>query len=196
VPLASKKVSDQAFEWFNPPANVYNHLRKYSNEAGEQLVPWNARNLCQYQPFVDDVTGLIIGAEHNSQTTLSGVPAMVMACVKPIAINYAVFVHPFAMNAVKTAQIHCWWYEQIPMIDPAQRNSDPPHAYISVIKELSQQVFSSLTLCIRLSQRLLAPVLQWYTAERPQSTQFTDFKHSCLQRSGKCQPGYWPRTGL
>jgi len=110
---------------------------------------------------------------------------MVMACVKPIAINYGMFVNPFATNAVKTAQIHSWWYEEIARIDPAQRNSDPPRAYISVVNELSQHLFSSLTLCIRLSQRLLAPVQQWYTAARPQLTLFTDLEHSRLQRSGK-----------
>jgi len=104
------------------------------------------------------VTGLIVGTEYNAQTTLSGILAMVMARVKPIAINYAMFVNPFATNAVKTTQIHSWWYEEITRIDPAQRNSDPPCAYISVVNELSQRLFSSLTLCIRLSQRLLAPV--------------------------------------
>jgi len=83
---------------------------------------------------------------------------MVMAHVKPIAINYAMFVNHFAKNAVKTAQIHSWWYEEIARIDPAKRNSDPPCAYISVVNELSQRLFSSLTLRIRLSQRLLAPV--------------------------------------
>ena len=71
-----------------------------------------------------------MGAEYIAQTTLSGVPAMVMACVKPIAINYAMFVNPFAMDAVKTAQIHSWWFEEIARIDPAQKNSDPPRAYI------------------------------------------------------------------
>jgi len=48
------------------------------------------------------VTGLIVGTEHNAQTTLSGVPAMVMAGGKPIPINYAMLVNRFAMNAVKT----------------------------------------------------------------------------------------------
>jgi len=96
------------------------------------------------------VTGLIVGAEDNAQTTLSGVPAMVMARVKPIPIDNAMFVNPFATNAVKTAQIHSWWYEEIARIDPAQRNSHPPRAYISVVNELSQRLFSSLTLCIRL----------------------------------------------
>jgi len=108
-----------------------------------------------------------------------------MACVKPIAINSVMLVNPFATNAVKTAQIHSWWYEEIARIDPAQRNSDPPRTYISVVNELSQLLFSLLTLCIRLSHRFLAPVQQWYTAARPQSTLFTDFKHSHLQRSGK-----------
>jgi hypothetical protein len=97
------------------------------------LVAWKAGNLWGYEPFVDDVTGLIVGAEYNAQTTLSGVPAMVTACVKPIAINYAMFVNPFAMNAVPTAQIHSWWHDEIARIDPAQRNSDPPCAYISVV---------------------------------------------------------------
>jgi len=83
------------------------------------------------------VTGLIVGAEYNTQTTISRVPVMVMACVKPLAIKYAIFVNPFATNAVKTAQIHSWWYEEIARIDPAQRNSDPPPAYNSVVNELS-----------------------------------------------------------
>jgi hypothetical protein len=52
------------------------------------------------------MTGLIISKEYNAQTTLSGVSAMVMAHVKPVAINYVMFVNPFAMNAVKTTQIH------------------------------------------------------------------------------------------
>jgi hypothetical protein len=108
---------------------------------------------------------------------------MVMARAKSIAINYAMFVNLFATNAVKTAQIDSWWYEEIARIDPAQSNSDPPRAYISVVNELSQRLFSSLTLCIRLSQRLLAPVQQGYTAARLQSTLFTDFEHSRLQRS-------------
>jgi hypothetical protein len=81
---------------------------------------------------------------------------MVMARVKPIAVNYPMFVNHFATYAVKTAQLHCSWYEEIARIDSAQKNSDTPGAYISVINELSQQLFSSLTLCIRLPQRLLA----------------------------------------
>jgi len=93
APLASKMVSNSAFEWLNPPANVYIYKKKDSNEAGEQLVAWTAGNLWRYEPFVADVTGLIVGAKYNSQTTLWGGPAMVMACVKPIAIKYAMFVN-------------------------------------------------------------------------------------------------------
>jgi len=81
---------------------------------------------------------------------------MVMACVKPIAINYAMFVNPFATNVMKTAQIHSWWYEEIVRIDPAKRNSEFPRADISVVNVLSQRLFSSLTLFSRLSQILLA----------------------------------------
>jgi len=68
-------------------------------------------------PFVDDMTGLIITAEYNPQTTISGVPAMLMACEKPIAIDYAMFVNPFATNAVNTAHIHSWWYRVIARSD-------------------------------------------------------------------------------
>jgi hypothetical protein len=148
------------------------------------LVVWKAGNLWRYEPFVNDVTDLIVSTKYNAQTNRSGNPAMVMARVKPIAINFARFGNPFATNAVKTAQIHSWWYEEIARIDPAQRNSDSPRAYISGVNELSHRLFSSLTICIRLSQRLIAPVQQWYTAARPQSTLFTDVKHSRLQRSG------------
>jgi len=94
--------------------------------------------------FVDNVTGLIVGAEYNAQTTLSGVPAMVMADVKPIAINYAMFVNPFATNAVKTAQIHSWWYEEIARIDPAQRNSDPPRVVLATVPYLEPAGFIGL----------------------------------------------------
>ena len=152
---------------------------------GVQLVTWKAGNLWRYEPFVDDMTGFIVGAEYNGHPTLSGVPAMVMARVKPIAINYVMFVNPFATNAVKTTQIHSCWYEEIDRIDPAQRNSDPPRDYISVVNKSSQQLFSLVTLCIRMSQRSHAQLQQWYTAARPPSTLFTDFKHSRLQRSRK-----------
>jgi len=131
------------------------------------------------------VTGLIVGAGLNAQTTLSCVPAMVMARVKPIAMNYVRFVNPSATNAVKTAQIYSWWYVEIARIDPAQRISDPPGANISVVTASSRRLISSLTLFIRLSQGLLAPVQQWFTAARPQSTQFTYFKQSHLPRSKK-----------
>jgi len=142
-------------------------------------------NLWRHEPFVDDVTGLIVGAEYNAQSTISVVLATVMAHVKPIAVNSAIFMNPLAKNAVKTAQIHSWWYEETVRIHPAQRNSDLPRAYISVVDELSQRLFSSLTLCISISQRLVATGQQWYTAARPQSTLFTDFEHSGLKRSGQ-----------
>jgi len=45
------------------------------------------------------VTGLIVGTEYNAQTMLPGVPAMVMSHVKPIAINYVMYVNSFATNA-------------------------------------------------------------------------------------------------
>jgi len=63
---------------------------------------------------------------------------MVMAQVKPIAINYVMFENSCSKNVVRTAQIHSWWYEEIARIEPAQRNSDHPHTYISMENELSQ----------------------------------------------------------
>ena len=160
------------------------------------MVQWKAGNLQRYEYFVDDLTGLIVGTEYNMQTSLSGIPAMVMAHAQPIAINYAMIVNPFATNAVKTAQIHSWSYEEIARIDPAQRNSNPPCAYISVVNKSSEQMFSSLMLCIRLSQRLLAPVERWYTAAILQWTLYLDFKQSCRQRSGKWSPDYRTRPCL
>jgi len=62
----------------------------------------------RYERFVDDVTGLIIGGEYNARTTHSDVPALVMAHMKPIAINYGMIVSPLATNAVKTTHIHSW----------------------------------------------------------------------------------------
>jgi len=150
----------------------------------------------RYEHFVDDVTGLIVGAKYNSQTALYGIPAMVMTRLKPIAIKYVMVMHRFPTNTVKTAKIHRWWYEENPRSDPAQRNSDPPCAYLSVVNEWSQWLSSLLTLCIRLSKRLLAPVQQWYTAGIPQSTPFTDIEHSRLQRFRDWYSGHWWRTGL
>ena len=131
------------------------------------------------------MNGLIVCAEYNTQTTRSSVPAMVTVRAKRIAINYAMFLNPIATNAVKTAQSNCWWFEELSRIVPGQRNSDPPCANISVVNESSQHLFSLLTLCIRLSQRLLAPVQQWYTTARPQSSQYSDFTRCRLQRSGQ-----------
>jgi len=112
----------------NLPSNVYVYYRNDSNAASEQLVAWNAGCWLRYEPFVDDMTGLIVSTEYHVQTNYSGVPAMVMARVKPIASNYVMFVNPFAKNAVKTAQIHSWWYEEIARIDTAHRNPDRPCA--------------------------------------------------------------------
>lgn len=83
--------------------------------------------------LIDEVTGQIVGAEYGIQQTLSGVEALVLAEVKPIAGRYAMFNNPFATNAVKTAQIHSWWYHYVTKVDPAMRNTDPPRAYISVV---------------------------------------------------------------
>jgi hypothetical protein len=122
----------------------------------------------------------IVGAEYNAQTSLSAIPVMVMVHLMPITIIHAMFVNPFVTNAMQPAQIHSWWYEEIVRIDKAHRNSDPPHIYISVVNDSSQQLVSSLTLCIKLSYRLVASMQQWYTSARPQSTLITDFQHSCL----------------
>jgi hypothetical protein len=47
------------------------------------------------------MTGLIVSAEYNAHTTLSGVLGMVTAHVKPIAINYVMFVNLFCHECVK-----------------------------------------------------------------------------------------------
>jgi hypothetical protein len=108
--------------------------------------------LSEYGLFVDDTTGLIIGAEYNSQTALWCVLAIVMAPVKPTALNSEMFRNPVETNVVKNAQIHSRRYEEIPRIDPAQRISDPPHAYISVGNDSSHRLFSSQALCLSFSQ--------------------------------------------
>jgi len=102
------------------------------------LVAWKAQNLREYKPSIDDVVGFIFSSGYNAQVSLLGILAMVIACVKPIATNFGVIVNPFATNAVKPAQIYSWWYEEITGIYPAQRNSDSPHAYISVANAPSQ----------------------------------------------------------
>ena len=188
VCLACRKVSDEAFQWLNLPTAVYIDLRKDSNEASEQFVVWIAGNLWRCECFVDNVTGLLIGAECSAQETLSGVLAMFMTRVKPKAINKALFINPFARNVGNTAQIHSWWYDIIARIDPAKRNSPPPCPYVSVLDESSQWLWSSLIFGIGLLRRLLAPVQQWHTAARPQLTHFQilnnvalrDPKHGCL----------------
>jgi len=117
------------------------------------LVAWKSGNLWRWEPVDDDMTGFIVSAQYNTQSTLSGVAVIIMACVKCIVINHPIIENPFTMNAVKTAQIHSSWYEEIAWIDPAQRRSDLPRAYISVVNESSQQLFRLLTLYLRLSRR-------------------------------------------
>jgi len=152
APLAAKKILHYVFKLWNSPANEDIYYSMDSNEAGKQLIAWKAENLGQYEPQGDDVTNFIVGAEYDAQTTLLGVLSMVMAHVTPIGINYVWFVNPFAINAVKTTLIHSWWYEDIARFNPSQRKSDVPYANISEVNQSSQRVFSSLTLCIKLSQ--------------------------------------------
>jgi hypothetical protein len=99
------------------------------------------------------MTGLIVGAEYNAQKTLSGILTIIMARVKTVGINYVMFLTPFATNVGKTAQIHSWWYDEIARIDQAQRNTQPPRGYISVVNDLFPQLFSWLTMGIGQSQR-------------------------------------------
>jgi hypothetical protein len=77
---------------WHPRRISINHLKK-------------AGNVWQYEPFVNDMTGLIVLAKYNAQTTLSCVAAMVMARVKPEAINDVMFVNHLATNWVMTVQI-------------------------------------------------------------------------------------------
>jgi hypothetical protein len=81
---------------------------------------------------------------------------MAMANVKPTDISYAMFVNRLTQNAVKTTQIHSWWFKEIARIDPTLRNLDPAPAYITVVNESSQRLFSSLTLQIRSLHRFHA----------------------------------------
>jgi len=102
------------------------------------LAAYVTGNLWWFEHTIDDVTGLIVIKEYNSQTTLAHIAAMVMARMKPIAIKCAMLVNPFVINVVKTVQIQSCWYEEIARIDPAPRNSDSPGAYISAVNESSQ----------------------------------------------------------
>jgi len=121
APVVSTKVSDLASEWLNSPTNVNIYYQKDSFTAGEQLVAWKAGNLWRCEPFFDDVTVFIVSAEFNTQTTLSSIPVMVLARVKPTGINCAMFVNPFAVNVAQIAQIQSWWYEEIAWINLVQR---------------------------------------------------------------------------
>jgi len=58
-------------------------------------------------PAVDNMRGLIVGAEFNTQITLSGVRAILMAWVKLIVLNYAIFQNHFSKDVVNSTQIHC-----------------------------------------------------------------------------------------
>jgi hypothetical protein len=49
---------------------------------------------------IDEVTGQIFEAEYGIEETLSGVEALVLAKVKPIAGKYVIFNNPFTTNAV------------------------------------------------------------------------------------------------
>jgi hypothetical protein len=72
----------------------------------------------QYEPFVADLTGLMVSEENNRQTTHSGTLVMVIVYVNPIDINYQAFVNSFPTNVVKTAQIRSWWYDDNTRIVP------------------------------------------------------------------------------
>lgn len=91
------------FKQLNLPVNVYIHWRNDSNKPGEQWVAWKAQNLCQFEPIVEDIAGIIVGAEYNAETMLSGVPVIVKACGKPSYSHYAMLVNRFATNAVKSS---------------------------------------------------------------------------------------------
>jgi len=71
----------------NSPADVWSYQKKDLNQAGEQLVTWKARNRWQYEFFVGDMTGLIVGLECNAITNASSIPVMVMAHMKSIALK-------------------------------------------------------------------------------------------------------------
>jgi len=88
------------------------------------LVARKAANLWRYEHLVEDMTGLIVGAEYNAQTTLSGVLAMVMTHVKPIAINYAMFVNPFATHVLRPPRFIVAGMRKSPgLIEPRETNT-------------------------------------------------------------------------
>jgi hypothetical protein len=96
-----------------------------------------AGNLWRYEPCVDNVTSFIVGKEIYAQTIRSRIGATVMALAKPVGIKFAMFLNPFAANAVKITQIHRCWYEEISRIDLAQRNLYTPCASMSGVNESS-----------------------------------------------------------
>lgn len=166
-------------------ANVYICYRMNWHSAGKQLITQTAGSQRQHQPAVDDDTCLIACAQCSVLLILPCIYTMGMAHGKPITIRYVMLVNSFATNAVKTIQIYSWWYEEITMIQPVQKNPDPPHVYILVVNWLFQYLFSTLTLCTRLSKRLLALVWEWESTGRYQSALLLDFDSSHQQRFGK-----------
>jgi len=169
--------------WIRPLMNTFTRGRIQQ----KQLRKWLHGKLerCGNTSPVLTMWQASLSVRNITQTTISGILAMDMAHVKRIAINYRMLGNPFATNVVKTAHMYRWWYEEIARINPAQRNSDTPHAYISVVNESSQPLLSLPTLCIRLSRRLVVPMQQLYTTGWLQSTLHTVFKYTHLWRSGK-----------
>jgi len=108
VPLASNNLFNYFFKQLNLAAYVCSTLRKDPNDVGQQVGQTNTANWQQYEIRIDHVTGLIVRAKYTVQTHLSGIPAMVIAPVKPIAIIYEMLVNLFARNVVNTVQIHQW----------------------------------------------------------------------------------------
>jgi hypothetical protein len=75
---------------------------------------------------------LFSGAKYNDLISVPGMPAKIIACVMPVALNRMMFVNHIAINVVNTAQIHSWWHDINARSNPAQRISAPPCVYISV----------------------------------------------------------------
>jgi len=61
--------------------------------------------LRRYEGILENVTGLMVGAEYFAQKTIVAVPPMVIARGKPLAINYLMFVKLSGMNGLKSALI-------------------------------------------------------------------------------------------
>jgi hypothetical protein len=81
-------------------------LIKDSYKAGEEFVAWKASNLWRYQSFFHDVTGFILSTKYITHTTISVVLAIIIACIKPVHVSYAMLLNPFPKNVGKATQIH------------------------------------------------------------------------------------------